>query len=472
MSDLTFTRIKDIQGEPAASIENQFFAMDSDAGTKKVILSSVLDSKYDVKYGAKISTINYTQTYTTASAQEIGKFTNGDGDETTVSVPYTPQPVDAEINENSNNPVANSAIANKFTEEANARTSGLAGKVSKVDGKGLSTNDYTTEEKTKLGKLGLTYTGAIIIDETHLDKIITLTGPTEQQFTTGTIISVILNTNPSPLTIASTQQDTIKVVLSEDEYVLSINGTTTFEVTWYTGQVVQLWYNGSGFNLLGQNKASNTTWGETRLLSNASSQDDNREDVAVTPKYVNSKAANNITTTNWLDQVYPVGSIYLTLSSAEPSATFGGNWQRIEGKFLLAAGGTYSAFAEGGSATTQIATTNLPKITGETANSPSLAHYHKMNYSETTGSGSNRATPVSWNDSTGNKVATSTSYKSGDEATLVHKHSFTINNGGDNPTALNTMPPYLVVYAWVRLADNETEISSLQTTQEEEIEVN
>ena len=33
----------------------------------------------------------------------------------------------------------------------------LAGKVDKVDGKGLSTNDYTTAEKTKLAGLQQTY---------------------------------------------------------------------------------------------------------------------------------------------------------------------------------------------------------------------------------------------------------------------------------------------------------------------------
>lgn len=451
MSDLTFTRIKDIQGEPAANIENQFFAMDSDAGTKKVILSSVLDSKYDVKYGAKIDRITYTESEDIAGAVDkftVGSFTTGNNVVLPIQIPYEPQPVDAEINVNSNHPVANSAIANKFTEEANARTSGLAGKVSIVDGKGLSTNDYTTEEKTKLGKLGLTYTGAITIDETHTDKVITLSGPAVQQFTTGTIISVILNTNPSPLTIASTQQDTIKIVLSEDEYVLSINGTTTFEVTWYTGQVVQLWYNGSGFNLLGQNKASNTTWGETKLLSNVSSQDDNREDVAVTPKYVNSKAADNITTTNWLNKVYPVGSIYLTLSSADPNTTFGGTWKKIEDKFLLTAGSTYSAFAEGGSAN-------------------AIVPYHSHSISRQTitiKSGENIGT------SSGNRDPY---YSAGNQTKYIYLNEHNTNTVGTEGNEVGAnMPPYLVVYAWVRLADGETDISSLQTTQEEEIEVN
>lgn len=56
--------------------------------------------------------------------------------------------------------------------------------------------------------------------------------------------------------------------------------------------------------------------------------------------------ANNV-----LLAAYPVGSIYMSVSSTNPSTLFGGTWEQIEDKFLLAAGSTYDAGDTGGSAT-------------------------------------------------------------------------------------------------------------------------
>ena len=49
--------------------------------------------------------------------------------------------------------------------------------------------------------------------------------------------------------------------------------------------------------------------------------------------YVDSKSGNGSSIT--LDQVYPVGSIYMSVKDVEPSTLFGGTWIRIQGKFLL-----------------------------------------------------------------------------------------------------------------------------------------
>ena len=49
--------------------------------------------------------------------------------------------------------------------------------------------------------------------------------------------------------------------------------------------------------------------------------------------YVNSKSGNGSSAT--LDQVYPVGSIYMSVKDVEPSTLFGGTWIRIQSKFLL-----------------------------------------------------------------------------------------------------------------------------------------
>lgn len=57
--------------------------------------------------------------------------------------------VDAELTEAGTNPVQGKAIYTKF----NALETSVSGKVDKVDGKGLSSNDYTTDEKNKLASL-------------------------------------------------------------------------------------------------------------------------------------------------------------------------------------------------------------------------------------------------------------------------------------------------------------------------------
>lgn len=46
---------------------------------------------------------------------------------------------------------------------------------------------------------------------------------------------------------------------------------------------------------------------------------------------------------------YPVGSIYLSVTAANPAALFGGTWERIGGRFLLGADSTYAAGSTGGS---------------------------------------------------------------------------------------------------------------------------
>lgn len=57
--------------------------------------------------------------------------------------------------------------------------------------------------------------------------------------------------------------------------------------------------------------------------------------------------ANNFT---FLDAIWPVGSIYLSTQSTDPSTFLGGTWARIQGRFLLGASSTYPAGSTGGAA--------------------------------------------------------------------------------------------------------------------------
>ena len=128
--------------------------------------------------------------------------------------------------------------------------------------------------------------------------------------------------------------------------------------------------------------------------------------------------------------MYPVGSIYQTTSSTfNPQTAWGGTWERIKDRFLLAAGDTYTGGSTGGEATHKLTTQEMP------------SHAHTM-YVNNDGSSS------SWLPASGTYlvkpdcVTTSTKNYGGALA----------QNGAGLGQAHNNMPPYLAVYIWKRTA--------------------
>ena len=49
-----------------------------------------------------------------------------------------------------------------------------------------------------------------------------------------------------------------------------------------------------------------------------------------------------------IDIFYPVGSIYMSVNDTSPNLLFGGKWEPIKDKFLLASGDLYSSGQGGG----------------------------------------------------------------------------------------------------------------------------
>lgn len=131
--------------------------------------------------------------------------------------------------------------------------------------------------------------------------------------------------------------------------------------------------------------------------------------------------------TDLIDVIYPVGSIYMSVNSVNPSTLFGGTWEQIEDKFLLASGTSYSNGETGGSADAVVVT-----------------HTHSTyeKYVLTTSGGS--VTRNSTAGTTGTKV--SNLLKSDDGVSRNE-----IQNTGISGTGKN-MPPYLAVNIWKRTA--------------------
>lgn len=123
-------------------------------------------------------------------------------------------------------------------------------------------------------------------------------------------------------------------------------------------------------------------------------------------------------------EVYPVGSIYMSIIANDPARLFGGTWERLKDRFLLGAGDTYEPGETGGEAEHTLTVEEMP------------SHTHKLG---------DIGSETSWGINYGNYVGTGTGYGLESNAAFVTK-----STGGSQPH--NNMPPYLTVYMWVRTA--------------------
>lgn len=140
--------------------------------------------------------------------------------------------------------------------------------------------------------------------------------------------------------------------------------------------------------------------------------------------------------------MYPVGSIYMSVNSVNPSTLFGGTWERIQDRFLLCAGNSYSAGSTGGTAdATLVSHTHTPVVEGSSNTYGFSVYRHESAVGRTkvtAGSSGNRYTY-------GGKTGATNANDSG------LAWSSGLNTVGESSTGKN-MPPYLAVYVWKRTA--------------------
>lgn len=153
-----------------------------------------------------------------------------------------------------------------------------------------------------------------------------------------------------------------------------------------------------------------------------------------------------------LDLVHPIGSLYWSSQSTEPSTLFGGTWKQITDTFVLAAGTNHAANADANTVTTaptgQGAETHAHATQNHTltyAEVPAVnsvnhcggqAYYMNMSVLTAYGSGGR-----GWDIQGGNEVAVATDQLGSGGA---HNHGNTEN--------ASSMPPYLVRYCWERIS--------------------
>lgn len=162
-----------------------------------------------------------------------------------------------------------------------------------------------------------------------------------------------------------------------------------------------------------------------------------------------SYVSANSSSSNLVDAIYPVGSVYISVISTSPSTLFPGTtWTRIgAGKFLIAAGdsGTYGGKGTDASATDK---------TGGTASVTMPAHRHLapigynstavggVNINGTTSSGNGKAYRTAKHDYTGTLDSSVTMYYTGNR----------VVNTSDGSLSIATVPPWIAAYMWYRTA--------------------
>lgn len=119
---------------------------------------------------------------------------------------------------------------------------------------------------------------------------------------------------------------------------------------------------------------------------------------------------------------FPVGAIYMSIDSRNPSQIFGGKWEQIKDRFLLSAGAKYTVGTTGGEEQHTLTINEMPK------------HNHAQSLND-------NGTRSNWAGYDWGITNTSRDYAGSDLAQYA---------GGSQPH--NNMPPYFVVYVWRRTA--------------------
>lgn len=163
---------------------------------------------------------------------------------------------------------------------------------------------------------------------------------------------------------------------------------------------------------------------------------------------INADTVGGLTLSDIMLKLYPVGAIYTSTVSTNPSTLFGGTWEQIQGKFLLAAGSAEDTYGE-----------TVSTTAGETGGYKQTAHVMYRppinSHQEQVGGNNWLAKMIesanAWLKSRGSSSLTSQS--------SVHNLGGAISTQGTTGTEVgyfqylsNNMPPYLAVYVWKRTA--------------------
>ena len=149
-----------------------------------------------------------------------------------------------------------------------------------------------------------------------------------------------------------------------------------------------------------------------------------------------------------VDLIYPVGSIYMSVNDTSPSILFGGEWERIEDRFLLAAGNTYSAGSKDGEAVHTLTKNEMPSHNhGKKPLEGRMWNIASQGITDTLNLKADGIVSTDKVEGHGYATNLTEDVVDGFKIDASHEHD---SVGGGQPH--NNMPPYLAVYMWKRTA--------------------
>lgn len=132
---------------------------------------------------------------------------------------------------------------------------------------------------------------------------------------------------------------------------------------------------------------------------------------------------------NFIDTIYPLGSIYITTSNTAPMSLFPGTyWLPIYDRFLLGGGSGYKVGSTGGEATHTLTVDEMPN------------HKHSISYPNAAG-----------------PEEAAIGYPADSDTNKSWGAEMCKTQSAGNSVAHNNMPPYLAVYIWKRVTFDEYE---------------
>lgn len=140
-----------------------------------------------------------------------------------------------------------------------------------------------------------------------------------------------------------------------------------------------------------------------------------------------------------VERDHPVGSLYISENATSPAELYGGTWEQIKDRFIMAAGDIYAAGSTGGEAehSHEYAITYIANYSGIVGGS---SDYSVMAYNGTTG-GNNMAANNAGTGVGNQYSAVSTT----PNQTIYYKRSLGKTGYGTN------IPPYTAKYVWQRI---------------------
>ena len=158
---------------------------------------------------------------------------------------------------------------------------------------------------------------------------------------------------------------------------------------------------------------------------------------------------------------FPIGSVFIAVVATNPGTLLGyGTWSAFAtGRFLVGINGADTDFdvveETGGAKTHTLATANLPSHTHDITDpththaisDPGHVHTQRIKNTGTAGATGVQGANVANDASNGTTTSTTTGITVSDSITGI-----TVTDATGSGTAVNHVPPYIVVYMWKRTA--------------------